>query len=73
MRWFWQPPALLRQVIVNPKHSATTAYRGVLSRARGPWLVLYNAELLEEGLPPKRIDGEVHVLQSSVAFIQVLP
>ncbi|MFI0914316.1 hypothetical protein [Streptomyces abikoensis] len=48
------------------------AFRGVLWAQRGPLLVLRDAELLEAGRDPQRVDGEVVVERSRVEFTQVL-
>jgi small nuclear ribonucleoprotein (snRNP)-like protein len=70
---WWRPPCLLRQVIVNLKDDASTALRGVLFAARGAWLVLVDVSLLKAGAAPARVDGEVVIHRTNVAFIQVLP
>ena len=72
-RWWWEPPCLWRQVIVNLKDDPTTAIRGVLWSTRGPWLTVRNAEALKAGMAPSVMDGEVVIHRSNVAFLQVLP
>jgi hypothetical protein len=74
LRWllWWRPPCLLRAVIVNLRDDPQ-AIKGVLWSARGPWLVLVDATLLAEGVPPTRIDGEVVLHRSIVKFLQVIP
>lgn len=74
MQWlWWRPPCLLRAVVVNLKDDPTTALRGVLWQARGPWLTLVQAELLKTTEAPVRLDGEAVVHRDNVAFIQALP
>lgn len=74
MHWlfFWRPPCLLRQVIVNLKHDDSSAIKGVLWSARGPWLTFKQCELLKPGVTTA-IDGDVVLPRSNVAFLQVLP
>lgn len=67
---FWQPYPTLRTVIVNLKGGK--AFRGVVWQRRGDWLVLRNAELLQDGQKPTAIDGETAVLVADVEFLQVL-
>lgn len=70
MRDFWQPYPTLRTVIVNLKSGK--AFRGVVWQRRGDWLVLKNAELLQDGQKPTPIDGETAVPVADVEFLQVL-
>jgi len=72
LRW-WGHPALLRTVIVNQRVPRDEAIRGVLWRARGPYLVLREAFLLRLNTPHMRIDGEVVIERANVAFVQGLP
>ncbi|GGP55995.1 hypothetical protein [Streptomyces abikoensis] len=65
----WRRTAVRRRVVVN---LADKAFRGVLWAQRGPLLVLRDAELLEAGRDPQRVDGEVVVERSRVEFTQVL-
>lgn len=46
---------------------------GVLWRARGSWLVLRKATIVQPHREPVIVDGEVVVHRDNVAFIQVLP
>ena len=73
MRWlcWWRPPCLLRACIVNLKDD--TAIKAVLWTSRGPWLTFRDASLLKAGAQPVRMDGELVVHRSNVAFLQVLP
>jgi hypothetical protein len=69
--WWRQPPVLL-DVIVNLKHDPDTALRGVLWRARGPWLVLRQAKVIgPQGATD--MDGDVFVPRANVAFLQAPP
>ena len=74
MRWvaWWRPPCLLRAVVVNLK-GESSAVRGVLWRARGPWLVLVDAAVLQPGHEPVPVDGEVILHRNAVLFMQVMP
>lgn len=63
---------MLRVVIVNQQHDAQEAIRGALWGYRGPWLVLRDAQLLRAHGEAQPLDGEVLVLRSNVAFLQVL-
>lgn len=65
----WRRTALRKRVVVN---LADKAFSGVLWAKRGPLLVLRDAELLEAGREPQRVDGEVVIERSKVEFTQVL-
>lgn len=69
MRVFDRYPEL-RRVIVNTK--TDRAFRGVLWRKRGGYLVLRNAELVKAGGETVLMDGEVVIDGANVDFIQVL-
>jgi hypothetical protein len=75
MRWlcWWRPPCVLRACIVNLTSDSTTALRGVLWSARGPWLIFRDCSVLKVGSSPAQMDGEVVLHRSQVAFLQVLP
>lgn len=64
----WRRTAVRRRVVVN---LADKAFRGVLWAKRGPLLVLRDAELLEAGREPQRVDGEIVIERSRVEFVQV--
>lgn len=66
----WRRTAVRKRVVVN---LADKAFSGVLWAKRGPLLVLRDAELLESGRDPQRVDGEVVVERARVEFMQVLP
>lgn len=65
----WRRVAVHRRVLVNLKTGS--AVRGVLVEARGPLLILKDAELLEAGREPTRLDGDTLVERSNVDFAQV--
>lgn len=65
----WRRTAVRKRVVVN---LADKAFRGVLWAKRGPLLVLRDAELLEAGREPQRVDGEIVVERTRVEFMQVL-
>lgn len=65
----WRRTALRKRVVVNLPDKA---FAGVLWARRGPLLVLRDAELLEAGREPQRIDGEVVIERARVEFTQVL-
>lgn len=69
--WWNRPPCLLRSVLVNLKHDADSALRGVLWQARGPWLVLRDVTAIKAGAAPTPVDGEVVIHRENVAFLQV--
>jgi len=64
---------MLKSCILNLKDDPTTALRGVLWSARGPWLTFRDASLLKQGVSATPIDGEVIIHRSNVSFLQVLP
>lgn len=70
---WWRPPCLLKVVIVNLQDDPSTALRGVLWDARGPWLTLRNTSLLKPNVPPVSLDGEAVIHRSNVSFLQVVP
>ena len=73
MRWWWQPPCLLRSVVVNLK-AGEDSIQGVLWTTRGPWLVIRQPLLLRAGQSDATtVDGEVVIHRSNVSFVQVLP
>lgn len=65
----WRRTALRKRVVVNLPDKA---FAGVLWAKRGPLLVLRDAELLEPGREPQKVDGEVVIERSRVEFTQVL-
>ena len=69
MHWFWQHPAECRQVIVN---AGDNAFRGILWRRRGGYLIMRQVVLLRPHAEPLPLDGEVLVPQEQVDFIQVV-
>ena len=70
--WWWQPPCLLRPIIVNLKDDPTTAIQGVLWSSRGTWFTIRKPELLKAGTTPTPMDGDVVVHRSNVSFFQVI-
>jgi len=70
MRWWWQPPCLLRVVILNLKDDHAVAVRGLLWSSRGPWLVLRQAVLLRQG-GETPADGDIVIHRDNVSFLQV--
>jgi hypothetical protein len=67
---WWQPPCVLRSVNVNLKDD--TVLRGVLWQVRGPWLVLRDAALVQEGGRVPMI-GEVIIHRDNLSFVQARP
>lgn len=70
----FRPYPVLRTAIVNLKTG--TAFRGIVWRRRGGYIVLRKAELIaEEGATsqPRPVDGEVMIERANVDFIQVVP
>jgi hypothetical protein len=73
MRWWWQPPALLRSVVVNLK-GEDTAVAGVLWGMRGPWVIVRQPTLVRAGhADATTTDGEVLIHRAQINFIQVVP
>lgn len=68
LRDFFRPFPELKTVIVNLKTG--TAFRGVVWQRRGLFLVLKNAEMLQNG-KPTALDGEVIVQMTDIEFMQV--
>lgn len=68
----FRPYPTLKTSIVNLVSG--TAFKGVIWRRRGPWLVLRQAELLSDrGNPASgKVDGEVLVALADIDFIQVV-
>lgn len=69
---WWRVPCLRQRVVVNLKNDRDLALRGWLSETRGAWLVLRDVDALHVSTPSTRVDGDVVVHRSNVAFIQVL-
>jgi hypothetical protein len=69
---WWRHPAMLRTVIVNMLDDDHAAIRGILWRARGPWLILKQCTLVQRGGDPVAVDGEIVVERTRVHFLQVL-
>lgn len=70
-RWF-RPYPELRSVIVNLKSG--TAFRGLVWRRRGPFMVLRNVEILRDvsnSVARQVLDGEVAVKMADIDFLQV--
>jgi hypothetical protein len=73
MRWWWQPPCLLRSVVVNLK-GEDSAVQGLLWGMRGPWLVIRQPTLVRAGhADAMTTDGEVVIHRENISFIQVVP
>lgn len=68
---WWRHPAHLKAVIVNLTDSET-AFRGVLWRERGPYLILKQAAALRVSQEATALDGDVVVERDKVLFLQVL-
>ena len=74
MSWllWWRPPCLLRGVVVTLKSDNETAFKGVLWRSRGSWLVLRDVSVLK-GTERILVPGELVIHRANLAYIQVLP
>lgn len=68
-RWFIRYPTC-RKGIVNLKSGS--AFRGVIWRRVGGYLVLRQAELLRPREAPLALDGETLVYERDVDFIQII-
>jgi hypothetical protein len=75
MRWlcWWRPPCLLRRVLVNLTYTADEALQGVCWSSRGGWITLKDVTAIKTGVPPAKIEGDVTIHVSKIAFFQVLP
>jgi small nuclear ribonucleoprotein (snRNP)-like protein len=63
----------LRQVLINLKSG--TSFKGVIFQRKGDYLVLKNAEIIQDrGQAAKKqpVDGEVIIFRADVDFIQVI-
>lgn len=60
-----------RRVIVNL--TTGTAFSGILWDQKGDLLVLRRAELLEAGVSPTPVDGEVLIERARVEYVQAIP
>lgn len=69
MKWPNRYP-VLRRVIVNTR--TDRAFRGVLWRQRGGYLVLRDAEMIQPGGQAVQVDGEIVIGAENVDFIQVI-
>jgi len=67
----WRYP-IKREVIVNTIANPNRAFRGVLWRTHGDYLVLRNASLLQKGEQPLSLDGEIVIYRGNVDFLQVV-
>lgn len=70
---FFQKYPELRQVLVNLKSG--TAFKAVVFRRKGDYLVLKSAEIIQDrGQQAKKqpVDGEVMIFRADVDFIQVI-
>lgn len=61
---------LRRAVLVNLRSGR--AFRGVLWERKGRWLVLRDAQVMERGVEPVSLDGEVILDRDAIEFVQVL-
>jgi hypothetical protein len=69
--WLDRPPyPFLRSAIVNTKSGK--AFRGVLYKRAGGYLVLRQAELLGRGAAAVPLDGETLVPLGEVDFLQLI-
>lgn len=60
-----------RRVMVNLRTGK--AFQGILWAHHGPLLVLRDATLLQAGMAPSAVDGEIVIERTVVEFVQVLP
>jgi hypothetical protein len=61
------------QLVSRAARDDDMAIQGVLWRSRGAWLVIREASVKEGRLPKEKVQGEIVIHRSNVAFIQVLP
>jgi hypothetical protein len=67
----WRRWPICKRVLVNLDDGK--AFDGILYARRGPLLILRQARLIEHGVEPVAVDGEVVVERPRVSFIQVQP
>lgn len=72
MRLFPKKYPILKSGIINLKSG--TAFRGVVFDIRGGYVILRNAEILQDRNTKinKPIDGEIVISESEIDFYQVL-
>jgi hypothetical protein len=58
---------------VNFTHDTSEAFEGVLWSYRGGWLILKDVTPLKAGRALEKIQGDVVLHRSTIAFLQVLP
>jgi hypothetical protein len=68
----FRPYPTLRTVIVNLRSG--TSFRGVIWRRSGPFVVIRNAEMLQDRdtVVKKAVDGEIAVKLADIDFVQVI-
>jgi hypothetical protein len=71
--FWWRPPCLLREVILNVTDDPSVAYQGVLWGSRGAWLTFKDVKAMRANQPPATMDGEMVIHRDKVSFLQVLP
>lgn len=69
---FWQPPAMLKECIVNLVGEDGLAYRGVLFGYRCGWLTFKHVYALRAGAEPAKVDGDIVIHRDRIDFLQVL-
>jgi hypothetical protein len=62
-------PAFAKLVLVS---TGEQAFRGILVRTHGRYVVLADAFVIEQGSAPVRADGEIILHRDKVQYIQVL-
>lgn len=73
LQFYWRPPCVRQRVIVNVTHNPNEAIRGVLwTFGRGGWLTLKDAYGIIPNAEPTKIDGDVVLHASRIAYLQVL-
>jgi hypothetical protein len=70
--WRTRHPALTHRVLINLE-GEPAGLRGFLTRVRGDYVVLEQAEFCPPNDTPTRVDGAIVLERRRVLFIQVLP
>jgi hypothetical protein len=70
MRDCYRRTLVLRKVIIVM--TTGTTFRGVIYEKRGPLYILRSAELLEEGVAPTNLDGEIVIEADRIDYIQII-
>lgn len=60
-------------MLINLTYNDHEGLQGLLWSYRGGWCTLRDVSALTSGQPPTRVDGDVVIHRSHIAYFQVLP